>query len=348
MTDIKKILILVQRSNGDVFLSSPLIQALHNHYKNCTIDLLVNEETLGIAKTLPHINHIHVFSKKKKKQNRFLQEKEIIQKIFKKYDLSINLIAKDRSTFYSILSAKNSISAVKGNQKVSLWKKIFLSNNYKIDYSKHIVINNCKPLELLNISNRNTTVDISINEELQNTIKNKLFDKKINHFFVFHTSAQYEYKIYPTHLRNQLIKLCSDNHIPLIITGGNTELDVKISSEIPKLPYIYNYIGKTNLEELYCYIHLSNGYIGMDTLVMHMSAALNKNIFAIFGPSYPQIWGPYKNEDSQIIKIFQANMACVPCGKAGCDNEHGRSDCLFNIDPLSIFKEVKKLYKESE
>ena len=51
-----KILIIMQRSNGDVFLTLPLIRALQDKHPDAHIDMLVNDDTLGIAKTLPHIN----------------------------------------------------------------------------------------------------------------------------------------------------------------------------------------------------------------------------------------------------------------------------------------------------
>jgi len=41
------------------------------------------------------------------------------------------------------------------------------------------------------------------------------------------------------------------------------------------------------------------------------------------------------------ISIFQAEMACVACGMAGCDDRHGRSECLYRIDPDVIFEQVR-------
>ena len=41
------------------------------------------------------------------------------------------------------------------------------------------------------------------------------------------------------------------------------------------------------------------------------------------------------------ITIFQAGLSCVACGKAGCDDKHGKSECLYNIDPNLIFREIK-------
>ena len=80
MNTINKILIIIQRSNGDVFLSSSLIDALIKNYKNPQIDILVNDDTLAIAKTLKHIKNIHLFSYKKKKRNPLKQEINIVKK----------------------------------------------------------------------------------------------------------------------------------------------------------------------------------------------------------------------------------------------------------------------------
>ena len=87
---------------------------------------------------------------------------------------------------------------------------------------------------------------------------------------------------------------------------------------------------------------------------MHIAASQNKRIFAIFGPTNLKMWSPWSNElktsatvDMPVQTyskntIFQADMPCVACGLAGCDNKHGKSDCLYKIRPISIFNEVEK------
>ena len=61
----KKILLIIRRRNGDVFLSQTLINALFNYYKSPQIDLLVNDDTLSVARLMDNINCIHTFSYKK-------------------------------------------------------------------------------------------------------------------------------------------------------------------------------------------------------------------------------------------------------------------------------------------
>ena len=83
MKSPKKILIIIQRSNGDVLLSSTLVDELYRHYESPSIDLLVNDDTYSLAKLLPNINNIYQFSYKKKRDSRFKQEKEIIFRLRK-------------------------------------------------------------------------------------------------------------------------------------------------------------------------------------------------------------------------------------------------------------------------
>jgi heptosyltransferase-3 len=93
---------------------------------------------------------------------------------------------------------------------------------------------------------------------------------------------------------------------------------------------------------------------------MHIASGQNKPIFAIFGPTNLKMWSPWSNKSQKCaskdkpkqvydsITIFQADMPCVACGKAGCDDKHGKSECLDHIDPEDIFNEVKDWYKNAK
>ena len=360
MKNPKKILIIIQRSNGDVLFSLPLINALYEYYQQPKIDLLVNDDTFAIAKLLPHINFIHQFSYQKKRDNRWKQERSLIKSIFKKYDLSINLTASDRSVLYALLAGKKSISAIEKNNKKSWWKKIFLTHYYYFDSTKHILLNNLQSLNLLKIKHDNIQQSPNISDMVIANVKDKLNKKGVKEFIIFHPSAQYSYKIYPKHLRDKLLASLNTLDVPIIITGGNSQLDTQIKSNIPCLNNIFNWIGETTIAEYFALSELSSAYIGMDTLNMHIAASQNKRIFAIYGPTKLSMWSPWSN-DLQIsatqdrpkqtygnITILQADMPCVACGKAGCDDRHGKSECLDHISPEDIFNEVKDWYQNAK
>jgi len=357
---VNKIIIIIQRSNGDVFLSSSLIKALYAHYKAPQIDLLVNDDTISIAKLIPFIRNIYTFSYAKKRKARWKQEKDILFNLYKKYDLSINLTASDRSILYALLAGKKTISAIDMDRKKSWWKKIFLTHYYYFDNSRHILQNNLEPLTLLKINYENMHSSIEPSTEATLNAKKKLKAIKVNNFLIFHASTQYKYKIYPQNLRDILLSSLNKLGVFILITGGNNSLDLIIKKQIPLLPNVIDFIGETSLEEFIALSKLSLGYIGMDTLNMHIAASQNKRIFAIFGPTNLKMWSPWSNQlrlsavtNKPIqtygnVTIFQADMSCVACGKAGCNDDHGKSDCLDNINPNNIFNEIKDWHLKLE
>lgn len=349
----KKILIIIQRSNGDVFLSASLIEELNKNFNSPKIDLLVNEDTFSVANLLPHISYIHTFSYNKKYKNRWLQEKQLVAKLFRKYDLSINLTSSDRSVIYSLLAGKKNISAIEKNNRKSWWKKLLLDYYYFFDDSRHILLNNLKSLDLLKINYQKIQYSIEVPSGATQNVLQRLKDLKVSQFIIFHPSTQYEYKIYPQNLRDELIEQLNKMGIKIIVTGGSTEIDLVIKKQIPSLPNVINLIGETSLEEYFALSKLSLGYIGMDTLNMHIAASQNKRIFAIFGPTNLKMWSPWENqlklcahEDKPFqnygnVTLFQADLSCVACGKAGCNDDKGTSICLNKIKPKTISNEVK-------
>ena len=359
MKNINKILIIIQRSNGDVFLSLSLIRYIYEHYTNIHIDLLINEDTALLARLIPFVTNIHQFSYFKKSENKWSQEKELVKKIYKKYDLSINLTASDRSVLYALISGRKTISAIEESYIKSWWKKIFLSHYYYFDNSKHILLNNLESLNFLDIYHKQIQHPIQASKITIYDVKKKLKSMKIGKFFIFHPSAQYNYKIYPKKLRNELISQLSTLDVSILITGAKNQIDIDIKKELNTFPNVFDLIGETSLEEYIALSELSLAYIGMDTLNMHIAAAQNKRIFAIFGPTKLSMWSPWSNQLKSATKvnlpiqtynnitIFQADMPCVACGEAGCNNS-GISECLDNIKPKSIFTQVEKWYRNDK
>ena len=223
-------------------MSATLINSLYDNYNSPQIDLLVNEDTLSLAKLLPNVNSIYCFSYDSKHENRWKQEKKIFNNIFRKYDLCINLTASDRSVIYAALASKKSISAIEKDNSKSWWKKLLLSHYYYFDNTKHILLNNLEPLHYLKISSNKIQHSIDVSDECLFQVKNKLLKANINDFIIFHPSAQYDYKIYPQHNRKELLTLLNTLGIPIIITGSSSDKDLKIKETLLPLNNVFDFI----------------------------------------------------------------------------------------------------------
>jgi len=347
---IKEILVIIQRSNGDVFFSYTLIKNLLKNYSLASVDLLVNNDTIQTASLFPEVRKIHSYSYAMKAKLGFKYDIFLAKKLWRKYDLSINLTSSDRSVFFAWSSGKNSISIVDESLSKSWWKKIILDWHIPYKPQIHSLSQTLSILDCLKISYRKNLFCPEINPRTLKKVKDLLKFQKVDRFIIFHPCAQYNYKIYPTENRNKLIDLLIKEKFSIVLTGGKNHIDSDISKSIKKNKKILNLIGKTSLEEFTALCSLSEAYVGMDTLNMHIASSLNKPIFAIFGPTNLKKWSPWSNQTNMSARtdvpfqkygenrIFQADMPCVACGLAGCDDQHGKSECLYHISPEIIMR----------
>lgn len=353
----KKILIIIRRSHGDVLVTSALTKALHDALPDVRIDLLVNDDTLGTAKAVPFVDTIHCFSYKWAKAgllNRIHQELRLIRNIFRQYDLSLALTANERSNIYAFLAGKTVVGAETITASPFGWKKLLFTNTYPFRLDRHIIYNNLHPLQLLNIPINDIKVQVKYSPEATERVRRMLTEHSISRFIIFHPSARYMHKIYPRHLRNRLLQDLNTLDIPIVVTGGPSSIDLQVAAELPNLKNIYDFTNRTTIDECIALTDLAMGYIGMDTLNVHIAAALEKRIFLISGPTRLSLWSPWSNQmqtnakkDQPIqtygnITIFQANLPCVACGLAGCDDRDGESRCMNHIPAGDIFSEVRQ------
>jgi len=361
LKQINKILLIIQRSNGDVFFINTIVRILQDKYEFPIIDLIVNDDTLSLASLIKGVRCIHTFSYDIKKQMPFRQEFGILKKIFRKYDLSINFTSSDRGNLYAISASANSISAVDEKSYIkSWWKRLLLRKFYFFSPGKHIIENNFQPLDILGLRYSKESLELITSEESQNRVMDLLNKKGIKRYIIFHPCAQYNYKTLSKEKIAELLNYLDSLGIKILVTGGSSEVDISIKKNLPKLQNIEDMIGEITLEEFIFLSKNSICYIGMDTLNMHIAASQNKKVFAIFGPTMLNVWSPWSNNlkrcanHNQPIQhyglntLFQADLPCVACGKAGCNDNHIVSECLNSIDLSSVFYEIEKWLKNAK
>jgi lipopolysaccharide heptosyltransferase I len=85
--------------------------------------------------------------------------------------------------------------------------------------------------------------------------------------------------------------------------------------------------GKTGLKELMTLIAGARFFISNDTGPMHIAAALNIPVFALFGPANPVRTGPY----GTIHTVIRKDLACSPCyRRKPCDHWRCMEDLSVN------------------
>jgi ADP-heptose:LPS heptosyltransferase len=97
----------------------------------------------------------------------------------------------------------------------------------------------------------------------------------------------------------------------VVLLGDNTELHLNEKINSSNHPNVISFIGKTTLNDAMEIIYQSQFYIGLDSGLMHIAVALNKQTFTIWGASNPTLYG--YNWMGEKHKIVSLNLACAPC-----------------------------------
>jgi len=77
----------------------------------------------------------------------------------------------------------------------------------------------------------------------------------------------------------------------------------------------YNLSGQTSLTQLADVIRSADLYIGADSGVMHLAAAVRTPMIAIFGPSNHEAYGPWSPRGK--VRILRSAPECSPCSYVG-------------------------------
>ncbi len=104
-------------------------------------------------------------------------------------------------------------------------------------------------------------------------------------------------------------------------------------------------VGKTTLDELASVIQSADLFIGADSGVMHLAAAVGTPVVAIFGPSNPAAWGPWTPNGKSVV--VRSAPECSPCSYVG----HGvglregckARTCMRMVAPEQVLKAAEKL-----
>jgi ADP-heptose:LPS heptosyltransferase len=75
---------------------------------------------------------------------------------------------------------------------------------------------------------------------------------------------------------------------------------------------------------------------------VHIASALNTPTIAVYGPTNPDRYGPYKNPASKVIRPV---VDCAPCYKDGYIKDCKDMKCWNSISPFDIIEMIKDLGK---
>lgn len=352
-----RLLIICIRRIGDVLLVTPLIRTFKHHWPTTKIDLLVFKGTESLLSSNPDIENIISIEERPD----FSQHYQLIKKIFRVYDMSVSTLPGDRATLYAYFAANYRIGMLAAD-KSRWWKRFLFSKAIEFDnISTHTVLMNLRLAEILQLNPRPEIVIAWEEKDSQKVMQHIDMNKKLA---ILHLRPKFSYKEWVKEGWIGLASWLLEKGYTVVLTGDKTESEKKTAMELfDKLPQgAINRVGYFSLNQLGFLLSKAKIYVGPDTVVTHMAAALGTPTMALFGPSNPVKWGPWpkawalNNPFVQVgsqhrhnVYLMQAAGVCVPCFQEGCDRHiKSRSRCLEELTAQRVINKVKLLLNYPE
>ncbi|MEK6656823.1 MAG: lipopolysaccharide heptosyltransferase II [Nitrospirota bacterium] len=329
--DIKKILIRGTNWIGDAVLTLPAVNAVRKRFPDAEISILVKPWAAGLFESSPDIDKIIIYDDKK--YSRLCGKRRLISDLKKyKFDMAIlfqNAFEAAFLIYFAGIPIRYGYNT--DGRGMLLTNKIALSDEtlkkhqvwYYLDLLRPLGITIKKPELSLKIGNKDKAAASNILK------KNRI--KKEDLIIGINPGASYgPAKRWFSDRYAKLAEMLIERYNAKILLFGSKD-DKGVAAEIASLSSykLINLAGKTSLSEATALIERSRLFITNDSGLMHISAALNVPVIAIFGSTSPERTGPYGKGHHIIYK----NAECSPCLKRECPTDFKCMD-LISVDEV--------------
>jgi heptosyltransferase-3 len=351
---MRRVLVIVTRRIGDVLLATPVIRSLKRAWPGARIDALVFSSTAGVLAANADIEHIHTIPERPG----LWQHMVFIAKLFRRYDLALSLVPGDRPTIYAFFAGRQRVGLLLATRKES-WKRHLLNQWVAYDPANtHTVLAHLSVLGPLQVPPLAEVV-ASWRDADQRRAAAMLAPLNGSRYIVLHLYPKFNYKKWSDAGWIALARWITDNGLRIVLTGG-TDADERdyVQRLAGSMHAPLNLAGQLSLAESACVLAGAAAYVGPDTALTHMAAALGIPTITLFGPTDPVKWGPWPkgNEASYSpwrrfgdqtcgnVRLLQGRAACVPCGHEGCERHIASySDCMLQLPPARVIHALKEI-----
>lgn len=325
---------------GDAVMATPILADLKTKWPQARLTVTCQYNIEPLIKHDPHLNEILVF-KRPSGWIPHLYHGEIIEALrLGKYDLGILLTNSFSSAWWFWQGrVKNRIGFGGNLRSLLLNYSVPLPKDIEVQHQVKTYKELLKPLGI-GISDTMPALYITSEEKKEaeellvrcGVIKGEHKVVGINPGAAYGTAKCWLPDRFQEITKRLLENL--DTYVIYFGDGASSSLVNEICNGFPDR--VINLAGKTSLRELMALIQLCDVFLTNDSGPMHIAAALNIPLVALFGSTSDVKTGPYG-----IGKVIHKHVECSPCYKRICPIDFR---CMKRIEVDEVYREILRYF----
>ncbi|MBI3222516.1 MAG: lipopolysaccharide heptosyltransferase II [Nitrosomonadales bacterium] len=334
---MQKILVISPSWVGDCMLMQPMLMRLKQRHPGCRIDVLAPPWTVSLLRAMPEVGEVII--------NPFPHG---ALQLLTRYRLGKQLRA---AQYDQAIVLPNSLKSA----LVPFFARIPVRTGF-IGESRYGLLNDARqldqtalPLMVQRFAQLAETARDTISRPLPEprlsitTAQRDVTLRKLNlslnrRVAAFCPGAEYgPAKRWPATYYAEIARRLQQQGYAVWLIGSGK--DQAVADEINRLAggTCDNLCGRTDLGDAIALLSCASMVISNDSGLMHLAAALNRPMLALFGSSSPRFTPPL-SEQAQVIKL---DIECSPCFKRVCPLGH--FNCMMQLTPDLVWEKLMPL-----
>jgi heptosyltransferase-3 len=331
------ILVIKLRHIGDVLLATPVFRTLRQAYPQAKLTALLNRGTEAVLGHHPDLDEIVLVERgAMTAQLRFLRDLRR-----KRYDCVVDLTDGDRSAFMSLATGAGTRVGFNAEHR---WRGLLYTHvATPLPDEAHRVEYDLTTVRALGLTPATSRPDLylSADEELAaNRVVEELSGSHdgSSKLIMIQPGARYPLKVWPGERFAELADRL-DRAVPcrILLGGDSREREAVEAVREQAQCRLAVVAGRLSLLEFAALLKQCDLFIGNDGGAMHLAAAVGTPIVALFGPTYPQRWGPRGAPNEIVYK----GLDCRACYHPVCIR--GDQNCMRLISVDEVFERCMQL-----
>lgn len=323
--NVNRVLIVRLRSIGDTVLATPSLISLKRFLPYAEVDILLEDWVAPVLEGFENVTNIITTGKETRSR---ISAARTIRK--RKYDVVINLHGGTTSTWFTIAAgAKHRVGYSNYRYAYAYNHRLSSASEYWEQKHTHSAEQQLALLGHVGVPVEDRPPSrLTVTKERAKQIEERLAHLGIagKEIALIHPAAAFDSKTWPAERFAAIVDLLTARGLYPILTAGSNEQSVvdavRSHTSSPLVAFT-----DLQLPDVTALSVRSRIFIGNDSGIAHIAAAVGTPTVVIFGSSNREHWRPWTMAPN---KIVYEEFACQPCPGYEC-KEFGEPKCILNI-----------------